>query len=272
MSTYAIGDIQGCYQELMSLLEKIGYNPNHDHLWFTGDLVNRGPDSLKTLRFVCTLPLQPVVVLGNHDLHLLAVAHGVAPLAKEDTSNEILSAPDRDDLLTWLRQRPLAHYDARLGYLMVHAGIYPSWSLKEILMYACELEAALTGEHFLDYLKLMYGNTPTHWDPNLTGWDRLRFITNVFTRMRFFDADGGLELNFKGEIKDAPANLIPWFKKLPATNKLRIIFGHWAALGAEINEPNLYHLDTACVWGGALTALRLEDGALFQVPSTLKKS
>lgn len=265
MATYAIGDVQGCYNELMALLEKIAYDPNKDQLWFTGDLVNRGPHSLKTLRFIYSLPVQPIVVLGNHDLHLLAVAYGAISINAKDTSNEILNAPDRDDLLTWLRQRPLIYQDTRLGYAMVHAGIYPGWTLKEAMLYANELEAILKSDQYTEFFQHMYGNEPSHWDATLTGWERLRFIANAFTRMRFCTPDGGLNLTIK-ETAQPPQGLVPWFEMPMPNQNLRIIFGHWAALGGAIIKPGFFHLDTGCVWGGKLTAIRLEDGELIQVP------
>ena len=265
MATYAIGDVQGCFRELMALLEKIAFDPYKDQLWLTGDLINRGPASLPTLRYLMRLPQAPIIVLGNHDLHLLAVAAGAVPKHPKDTCDDILMAPDRDELLAWLRLQPLLHHDARLNYTMVHAGLYPAWTLKAAKKYAQELEVVLRGPHHLEFFEHMYGNEPTHWSEDLTGYDRLRFIANAFTRMRFCTADGGLNLTNKGTVDGATADLIPWFKMPRAEINLRVVFGHWAALGG-VAEENFYHLDTGCVWGQQLTALRLEDQQLFQVP------
>lgn len=266
MSTYAIGDIQGCYAPLQKLLEKIQFNSKQDILWFTGDIVNRGPESLATLRFVKQLGKQQYTVLGNHDLHLLALVIGAQPEKKENTLNEILFAPDRDELIDWLLHRPLLHHDANLDFTMVHAGLAPNWDLTTAMKLAKEVEFILQGPYAKDFFLNMYGNQPDYWDPELKGWERARCITNFFTRLRFCHKDGRMDLETKGKIETAPANLIPWFQ-LPnrANANLRIIFGHWAALEGKVNSPNLFALDTGCVWGNCLTALRLEDQTLFSV-------
>lgn len=264
MAVYAIGDIQGCFDELQALLDKIGFDPAHDRLWFTGDLVNRGPKSLETLRFVKSLGDRAVTVLGNHDLHLLAVAYGL----KDDTAEDldrILAAPDRDELIDWLRHRPLLHHDSELGYTLVHAGLPPSWDLAKAQALAGEVESVLRGPDCRAFLENMYGNEPEQWSDDLTGWDRLRFIVNCFTRMRFCDNDGRLELQEKGPPGSQPAPYRPWFA-VPnrASADLKIVFGHWSTLG-PCAEPNVFPLDTGCLWGGSLTALRL-DGERITLP------
>lgn len=266
MSNYVIGDIQGCFQELTALLAKIHFNPKLDRLWFTGDLVNRGPQSLAVLRFVKNL-INPIIVLGNHDLHLLAVVFGQAKLRKDDTLDEILAAPDCKTLCDWLRQHPLIFSD--LGYTMVHAGIPPQWSLDQAKSYAREVEIVLRGKNFPELLTHLYGDTPSQWDDGLTSWPRLRLIINYLTRIRFCDANGALELNTKGTSTQPPSGFMPWFK-IPSRLHLgsKIIFGHWAALEGKTDEPNIFALDTGCVWGKCLTALRLEDNARFSVPCT----
>ena len=266
MATYAIGDIQGCLQALKQLLNSFSFDINRDRLWIAGDLINRGPESLQTLQFLYDIRENLDIVLGNHDLHLLAVAAGFKKPTPSDTLDEILKAPDRDELLNWLRQQPLIHHDSKLGYTMVHAGIPPQWSVDESLSYAKEVEQVLTGNNINSFLKVMYGNEPNRWNESLTGTDRLRLITNYFTRMRFCTPSGELELKTKSHINDAPAGYYPWFtinnRKAKSEN---IIFGHWAALQGETHQDNIFALDTGCVWGGELTAMRLEDRTMFCV-------
>lgn len=263
MATYAIGDVQGCFEELQNLLQFINFNPAKDKLWFAGDLVNRGPKSLEVLRFVKSLK-NPVVVLGNHDLHLLAIANG-HPF-KDHFLHDVLTAPDRDQLINWLRRQPLVHYDARKGYAMVHAGLPPQWTLKQAKRYATEVEQALRGEKYVNFLEHLYGNKPLQWNRNLRGWSRLRFITNALTRIRFCNEEGMLDLSSRGEIGSQPKGYLPWYQ-IPerASANVKIIFGHWAALQGKTNSPHVYALDTGCVWGNALTAMRLEDEELFSV-------
>lgn len=271
MSTYAVGDIQGCYTELQQLLTLINFNHNEDILWCAGDLVNRGSHSLEVLRFFKQLGERAITVLGNHDLHLLAVAHGhLDYLRPKDTLNEILQAPDREELLLWLRQRPFLHHDAQLGFSLVHAGLPPQWDMTMALQCAKELQSMLQSEQYSLYLNNMYGNKPKTWAHNkLTDWKRLRYITNCFTRLRYCDDQGKLAL----EKKSAPTKKIsradkkiPWFThKNRATRNNQIIFGHWSTLGLY-TENGVYGLDTGCVWGGALTALRLEDKQIFSLP------
>lgn len=270
MATYAVGDVQGCLRELQALLQAIGFDSARDRLWLTGDLVNRGPDSLGVLRFVRALGERATVVLGNHDLHLLAVAHGhVDRLHKRDTLDEVLAARDRDELLDWLRRLPLLHYDAGLGFLMVHAGLAPQWELRLAQHCAAELESVLRGHRYREFLDHMYGNTPEHWDPKLSGWARMRFITNCLTRMRYCDAQGALNLKAKGPPGTQPPGAVPWFEAPGRRSEgVPIVFGHWSTLRLEVQRAaraDIYPLDTGCVWGGSLSALRLEDRRLFSV-------
>lgn len=255
---YAIGDVQGCYDELQRLLDTLHFDSGTDTLWFTGDLVNRGPLSLATLRFVKGLGSAAITVLGNHDLHLLAVAHGHLRYHRKDNFHDVLDAPDRDELLTWLRHQPLLHHDAHLGYTMIHAGLPPQWDLAMAQRCAIELENVLQGQDYVTYLGQMYGNDPDRWSESLTGWDRLRFITNCFTRLRYCDDMGRLALEEKGAPGSQPAGYRPWFM-VPsrASAALKLVFGHWSTLG-PCNELNVFPLDTGCLWGGRLTALRLD--------------
>jgi bis(5'-nucleosyl)-tetraphosphatase (symmetrical) len=257
MATYALGDIQGCYDELRALLDHIGFDPAADKLWLVGDLVNRGPDSLAVLRYVKALGDQAVVVLGNHDLHLLALAAGNERHAKKSNLDPVLDAPDRDELLDWLRHRPLMHVSPHKRFAMIHAGLPPQWTLEEARARAAELEAELQGPGYLDFLHAMYGNEPDLWSPELSGTDRLRFITNCFTRLRWCDRDGRLLLSEKSLPGMQPEHALPWYK-VPgrATRDERIVFGHWSTLGYAA-EHNVWGLDTGCVWGGSLTAVRI---------------
>jgi bis(5'-nucleosyl)-tetraphosphatase (symmetrical) len=266
MATYAIGDVQGCFDELNALLQLIKFDETTDQLWLTGDLVNRGPKSLAVLRFLRNLKKPPIMVLGNHDLHLLAAAYGVEPVKEKDTFSDILNAVDGLELCDWLRQQPLLYHDADLNFTLVHAGLLPQWDLAKAQQCALEVSNVLREGDFRAFLHHMYGSTPTCWDEKLTGWDRLRFITNCFTRIRFCDQQGHLDLRSKGKVGSQPAGFMPWFKvpgRLHASN--RILFGHWAALEGKADEPNVYALDTGCVWGRCLTAMRLEDQKLFSV-------
>lgn len=262
MANYVIGDVQGCFSALEKLLDKIQFNATQDTLWFTGDLVNRGPESLKTLRFIKNLGPRHRIVLGNHDLHLLAVAYDAHSGWEEDTLDEILAAEDREELIDWLRHQPLLHHAE--GFTMVHAGLAPSWNLETAQRLAREVEIILQSDQAQVFFQAMYGNTPSAWEENLTGMDRLRCITNFFTRVRFCHSDGSLELTSKGEMEST--GLIPWFQFPDRKNsELKILFGHWAALGGVTNTPNVFALDTGCIWGFCLTAMRLEDGVRFSV-------
>ncbi|MCX7672374.1 MAG: symmetrical bis(5'-nucleosyl)-tetraphosphatase [Thiobacillaceae bacterium] len=263
MSTYVIGDVQGCYAAFMQLLAAIGFDPRRDRLWLTGDLVNRGEDSLSVLRWCRRHEDSLVAVLGNHDLHLLAVAAGYVRPHRKDTLGPILEAPDREELLGWLRQRPLVHREG--DWLMVHAGLMPQWTADAALALGGELQAVLQGPDWRDFLRQMYGNEPRHWSEALTGMDRLRLIANACTRMRYLHPDGGMEFLHKCAPLDAPPGLIPWYD-MPGrmSRDVRIAFGHWSTLGLML-RADVAALDTGCLWGGRLTALRLEDGRTFQV-------
>lgn len=266
MALYAVGDLQGCLDPLKCLLEGVNFDPARDHLWLVGDLVNRGPQSLETLRFLYAMRESVTSVLGNHDLHLLAVAHNIERLKKGDTLREILDAPDRDDLLDWLRRQKLILYDAERDIALVHAGIPPQWSLKKALRRAAEVEEVLLDDARLPlFLDGMYGNEPAKWDKDLHGVTRLRVITNYFTRMRFCTADGTLDLKSKEGVGSAPPGYAPWFSH--PNRKARgqkLIFGHWAALEGRCDEPGLFALDTGCVWGGAMTLLDVDSGRKYR--------
>ncbi|MDX3906791.1 MAG: symmetrical bis(5'-nucleosyl)-tetraphosphatase [Pigmentiphaga sp.] len=264
MSIWMIGDLQGCCAPLESLLARPEIAGDADaHFWFAGDLVNRGPASLATIRRVMALGERAVAVLGNHDLHLLAVAAGVRKPGKSDTIQDILDAPDAAEILRWLRHRPLAHYQH--GHLLVHAGVLPGWTAAQTLALAGEVEAALRGPDWKGFLTRMYGNLPAAWDDSLQGADRLRVIVNALTRMRFCTADGTMEFAAKDGANHAPPGFMPWFD-VPsrATESVTVVFGHWSTLGL-LERPGLLALDTGCVWGGHLTAARLEDHKLVQV-------
>lgn len=264
MATYAIGDIQGCLEPLQCLLAEIKFNPRHDKLWLAGDLINRGPDTLATLRFLYRLRDSITIVLGNHDLHFIAVYYGLRKRGKNDTLDELLRAPDCADLVYWLRQQKLVHCDSALNFTMVHAGIPPQWDLAEALARSREVENVLQSDKIEHFLAGMYGNLPSRWSDDLAGVDRLRLITNYFTRMRFCSAEGELELQTKESADAAPIGFAPWFSFAERkTRAQKIIFGHWAALEGRTNIKNVYALDTGCVWGGSLTALRLEDERKF---------
>ncbi|WP_061290196.1 symmetrical bis(5'-nucleosyl)-tetraphosphatase [Azotobacter vinelandii] len=262
MAVYATGDLQGCLEPLKCLLDRVAFEPGRDRLWLTGDLVNRGPQSLETLRFIHGMRDSVTTVLGNHDLHLLAVAHDIERLKKSDTLREILEAPDRDLLLDWLRWQKLLHHDGERGIVLVHAGIPPQWSLKKALRLAAEVEEALRDDSRLpQFLDGMYGNDPLRWNGRLRGTARLRAITNYFTRMRFCTADGTLDLKSKEGLGSAPSGFTPWFSHpRRKTRGQKILFGHWAALEGHCDEPGVIALDTGCVWGGALTLLNLDTG------------
>ena len=263
MPTYVIGDPQGCHDSLLRLLDQLRFDATADRLWFVGDLVNRGPDSLAVLRWVKSLGDAAICVLGNHDLHLLAVAEGYGRVHKGDTLDAVFAAPDRDELLAWLRRQKLAWRDNE--FLMVHAGVLPGWSVDDTLQRAAEAEAVLQGPHYRDFFAQMYGNSPVAWDDALQGIERLRVIVNAFTRLRYCSAAGEMEFHYKGAPGTQPAGWLPWFevpgrKSVDAT----IIIGHWSTLGL-INRPGLIALDTGCLWGGRLTAVRLEGRQVFAV-------
>ena len=264
MATYAIGDIQGCYDSLQRLLKNCAFNPLKDRLWLVGDLVNRGPKSLETLRFIKSLGSAALTVLGNHDLYLLMVAEGGAKFrGKDDTIQPILDAPDCAKLLNWLRHQPLCHTEG--DYCLVHAGLLPQWTAAQARELAREVEAKLQGPDFRDFVLNLWGSEPAGWSDDLTGWPRLRVIVNAMTRMRFCTRFGIMEFKAKGKLSNAPVGHLPWFE-LPDRQSAEsvLVTGHWSALGLKIT-PNLLALDSGCLWGGHLTAVRLEDRRVFQV-------
>jgi len=263
MATYAVGDIQGCFEEFRQLLKTIGFDRSSDRLWLVGDLVNRGPQSLEVMRLVRSLGDAAVTVLGNHDLHLLMLAEGKSRLRQDDTLGPILEAPDRGELLAWLRARPMIH--AENGYVMVHAGLLPQWSVTQALALGAEVEAALRARKFRKFLGRMWGSEPKAWRDDLAGWDRLRVIVNAMTRMRFCTPEGVMEFSTKGETASAPPGYLPWFEVPERQSAGQILItGHWSALGLKLTT-NLLALDSGCLWGGHLSAVRLDDRAVFQV-------
>ncbi len=267
MATYAIGDLQGCFDPLAQLLDAIGFSPARDRLWFVGDLVNRGPQSLEVLRFVRALGDAAVVVLGNHDLHLVMQAAGFGKANKEDTLDAILVAPDRDELLGWMRSLPLFHVEGE--WAMVHAGLLPSWDVAKAQALSDEVAAALGAPDYVDFLANLWGSEPDAWRDDLAGWDRLRVVVNAMTRMRFVTPEGRMEFRApgsKGPPERGPAGCVPWFD---APNRRSadhaILCGHWSALGFRQTDK-LLALDTGCLWGGSLTAVRLEDRRVYRMP------
>lgn len=259
MAVYAIGDLQGCYDPFMHLLDEIRFDPGNDTLWLVGDLVNRGPKSLKTLRFVKALGDSAITVLGNHDLHLLALASGKVPdVGRFRTLQKTLRANDRDELIDWLRRRPLAHYDKKMKTLLVHAGVYPTWSTRQTMSLAREVETVLRADGYKKLLAQMYGNRPRAWSDNLRGYDRLRCIVNCLTRMRMLTTKGRLNFAHSAPPYRARKNLVAWFDiEDAAWHGTRVVFGHWSALGLVV-LPHMISLDTGCVWGRQLTAIRLD--------------
>ena len=264
MTIYAIGDVQGCYKSLRSLIKQTGFNATTDKLWFCGDLVNRGPKSADVLRFIMDLGNSAKCVLGNHDLNLLAVAYGKREKKDLDTLNEILNAPDRDEMLKWLRYQPLFHRSKKHRICMVHAGIYPGWSISKAKKLAAEVEQALRKGDYQTFLGKMYGNYPAYWEKDLGHWDRLRFITNVMTRMRYLDSSGALDLDIKCKPGNQPTGYYPWYSVEAKRKKhWRVFFGHWSTLGLHW-QNNAICLDSGCLWGGKLTAARVDpDNIMF---------
>lgn len=265
MATYVIGDIQGCYDAFRRLLDKAEFDPTRDQLWLAGDLVNRGPDNLSTLRFIKNLGHRALTVLGNHDLHLLGVDAQARKPGKKDTLRDVLDAPDRDELLDWLRRQPLIHREG--PYVLCHAGIPHIWSAAEAAGYAAEVTARLRQPDYRAFLQQMYGNEPARWQTGLTGNERLRVIVNYCTRMRFVAPDGALDFTAKKGTDQAPPGMRPWYDypRSEADRHTVFLFGHWAALEGHTGKPRFIALDTGCVWGGKLTMLRLDDGERVQV-------
>lgn len=263
MATYAIGDIQGCYSALQRLLDLIQFDDQQDQLWLAGDLVNRGPDSLAVLRFAHRYQHCVTSVLGNHDLHLLAVRYGPHTVKAKDTLDEVLNASDADELLTWLRHQPLLHCEQ--NWCMSHAGLPPQWSISKAQQLATEVHNCLQSEQSSDFFAVMYGNNPALWHDDLEGLPRIRAIVNYLTRMRFINQLGQLDLTSKEGAGAAPSGFAPWFRYPRQSAGTRLLFGHWAALEGRTDCPDIYALDTGCVWGGQLSALRLDDQQCFRV-------
>ena len=264
MAIYAIGDLQGCLRPLERLIATLAFDPSRDRLWFVGDLVNRGPDSLECLRFVKALGDAALTVLGNHDLHLLCVAEGVEKKRRRDTLDAILGAPDREELLHWLRHRPLMHVEG--GFALVHAGLLPEWTVVKARGLAAEVEAELRSADYRALLSRMYGDQPDRWRDGLKGDERFRVIVNAMTRLRVCDAEGAMVLGFKGEPGEASEAWTPWFD-MPGrcSRDHAIVCGHWSAMGLRI-RADLLALDSGCVWGRSLTAIRLRDRAIYEAP------
>lgn len=265
MPTYAIGDVQGCLLPLQQLLKSLPYHPETDTLWFSGDLINRGPHSLETLRFIRSLP-RTQIVLGNHDIGLLAIDSGLLTPAPTDTYQAILAAPDKEELFTWLRSHPLLHHDPHLGFTLTHAGIFPQWDLSQAQALAQEVSVLLQSPDYRHHLAHLFHDKPTHWETRLEGWPRWRFILQAFTRMRFCTPEGDLIFKAKGHPSEYP-HYLPWFA-FPdrRTQHNKLLFGHWAALRGHCSVANVYPLDTGCVWGECLTAFCLETGHRKSVP------
>ncbi len=269
MATYAIGDIQGCYAEFQDLLAAMSFEPSRDRLWLVGDLVNRGPHSLEVLRFVRDLGDAAITVLGNHDLHLLMRAEGCSKRREDDTLDAILAAPDRAELLDWLRHQRMIHVEN--GFVLVHAGLLPQWSVAQAQQLGQEVEATLRGPRYHKFLEHLWGSEPAAWSEDLKGWPRLRVIVNAMTRMRFCTPEGVMEFHSKGETTHAPAGHLPWFETPGRRSADHVLVtGHWSALGLRLTD-HLLALDTGCLWGRQLSGMRLEDRQLFQVESQQRK-
>ena len=270
MAIYAIGDVQGCYEQLQALIYQLNFDADRDILWFTGDLVNRGPQSAEVLRYVKSLGNSAVTVLGNHDLHLLAVAYGHQAEKKDDSLQSILQAPDRDDLLDWIRARPLLHHDAEREITLIHAGLAPQWTLQSAIDCAREIERELQSDNFNQLLATMYGNDPDCWSSELGKWERLRFSINCFTRLRYVNGGGKLKLKAKGPPGSQPIGCLPWFQAADRqTIQDTIIFGHWSTLGFYLGD-NVIGLDTGCLWGGQLTAVNIDGYKAGDKPVPIK--
>lgn len=268
MATYAIGDIQGCFKPFMELLELISFNPQHDKLWLTGDIINRGKDSLKTLRFIYNLGDKCNFVLGNHDLHLIGTYYKARDFKAMDTIQEVIAAHDADDLILWLTTKPLLYYDRDYDYVMAHAGIYPLWDYQQAQLYAEEFADFMRNADLTKEIGIIFGPTECAWSNNFTGDKRLRFIVNAFTRMRYCKVDDcALELHTKtADATEIPAqNLVAWFKHPQRIKQPKIIFGHWAALRGKVDALDVFALDSGCNWGGELTAFNLDSQQRFHV-------
>ncbi len=273
MATYVIGDVQGCFDELQELVKYISFSPKKDQLWFVGDLVNRGPKSLETLRWVKSLGNAAVTVLGNHDFHLMAAYAGVKEIGTTSSLYSALQAKDIDNLVEWLRRQPLMLYNKQLKFAMVHAGLAPQWSIKDAAKYAKEVETILRSRKFKDFLHNMYGNQPDRWDERLKGWNRLRTITNFMTRVRYCDNQGVMSFTDKGPPGTQSAKMQPWYEIASRKSQdTTVVFGHWSTLGL-LHDHNIIATDTGCIWGGALTSVQIGKDKLttYQVDCEAKR-
>ncbi|MDW3095650.1 MAG: symmetrical bis(5'-nucleosyl)-tetraphosphatase [Gammaproteobacteria bacterium] len=272
MAVYAIGDIQGCFSELEQLLNKINFDINADKLWFVGDLVNRGPQSLETIQFVRSIDDSVQCVLGNHDIHLIACYVGVQTCKPKSSLNQILQHSQAREIIDWLRFQPLLHYDPALKWLMVHAGLIPQWDLALAQKCANEIETQLRSNNYIEFLSEVYGNTPNQWNNELTQKDRWRVTLNALTRLRLCDQHGRMDFDYKGPLGEQNSNLHAWFDIPRKSEDLNIIFGHWSALGLK-HTNNLLGLDTGCLWGSQLTAAQIDTSPvrLHQIDCEAKK-
>jgi len=273
MSTYAVGDIQGCYEEFARLLDEVDFRTDRDQLWLLGDLINRGPDNLSVVRRVMKMGDAAVTVLGNHDLHFLAVHRGGHTANRGDTFSDLLESSRVDDISEWYRHQKLVHRDKALGYAMAHAGIPHLWKIRQTLDLAGEVEEVIRGPSCEHFFQNMYGNVPDHWEEGWDGMERWRIITNYLTRMRLIDCHGTLDFSHKGALEDAPDGFLPWFRlRAERPLKQKLLFGHWAALEGHTGDDRIIGLDTGCVWGRSLSALCLEDGRMTQIQSVKQRS
>lgn len=273
MATFVIGDIQGCFDELQELVDYISFDPKKDQIWFVGDLVNRGPKSLETLRWVKSLGNSAVTVLGNHDLHLLAMHAGVKEVKTTSSLYSTLQANDIDELVEWLRSQPLMLYNKQLEFAMVHAGLAPQWTIKDAMRYSEEVETVLQSKNYKDFLFNMYGDQPNQWDASLKGWDRLRAITNFMTRVRYCDDQGVMNFSDKGPLGTQSSEMKPWYEITSRKSQdTCVVFGHWSTLG-HIQDHNIISTDTGCLWGGQLTSIKigLDSLTIYQLDCEAKK-
>jgi len=270
MTTYVIGDVQGCYDSLIALLKKIDFSPKKDTLIFAGDIINRGPKSLKTIRFIKDLGESSKLILGNHDLHLISIFYGIRTASPRDTIDKLCKANDAEDLITWLRSQPLAIFDSELDIFISHAGIHPKWTTKKALKRSNKFSKLLAGENYLKLLKRMYGNKPKLYHYSLSKYEKLRFTVNSFTRMRFCEKDSSLNFDEKRSPARINSHLLPWFKlKSKRSKSTRYIFGHWSSLGLY-KKDNIICLDTGCVWGNKLTAYNVNEDTFVSVKAKEK--
>jgi len=266
VAEYVIGDVHGCWQQLAALLKVIDYKPDRDFLFFTGDLINVGPDSLATLRFLVANKDNVLSVLGNHDIVLLGIAAGVLDCpAQARSCNDVLAAKDTRALMEWLHGCPIAHYFDKQDIFLSHAGVHPGWSIQQAISFATEANTARLKDETA-FFQNLFGDIPNKWDEQLVGWDRVRFLVNCFTRMRYLNQVDELDFECKVAPNDAPSSLVPWYEHPKCnTANTKLLFGHWSSLRGSTSNQNVYALDTGCVWGGNLTALRISDLHIFRI-------